>query len=155
MNDVINVLEIYDRDDEVPKVLCNALPSLLELIKHYADELVWSVHFFEICGGWELPYSYHEIVKRTSRPGGWKVKWSELIEFSNKNGVPIDLTLIGEKQYGTIDIGNLWCRAELESIDTVIELFDSTYWRFYTSDESLMDKVEASFSVVKKIEIKN
>jgi len=71
MDKTIAILEIYDRDIEIPEVLGDAFSDLLEISKLYAAKLHWAIYYFETCGGWKLPYAYDDI-ENSNTPTGFK-----------------------------------------------------------------------------------
>lgn len=133
--------------DKVNRIVSVELPDILEEIPH-GNLFHWSILCLEAMGhlgeGKSMPV-FEKQIDCSER--GQFISWSELNMLSKKFYQIIDVTIIGCKDK------NLLHRYEsdkemYETCDIVIEMIDSSYWKLFSKDEQLINRLASKFKEI-------
>lgn len=140
--------KIIQIDDSCNDVLTVNLKDILNLLPTKYRTYCWSLFEIEAAGSLSeerpMPEFENEVL---SYPSGMPFSWIELSDFSNKLESIINITIAGN-QNSTIKPyeGE---HELIQSSEILIEFFDSSYWRIYTADREVLEKIKISFSDTK------
>lgn len=146
------IIEIRDRDER--GVLSVELKDLLAFFDHEGPNLIWSIQDLEAVGDPEkLKVDVLEIEKLAKEsPQGFLLRWQGLLQLAQ----------------ALTDVWNAWivaCRdgepipkaiyssAKIDQYEAVIEAGDSSFWRIYARDHSIIHRIASKFNDVRVTQI--
>lgn len=142
-------LEIWDRK---PSQSGLALaPELADLLACYCSDPLYTWRLLELHGearGTVLGRSLSELEDAARGEGGVKLSWDEMQELARSSLMPYDITLVGFDRDDVLPRSlkdkdlELACRA-------VIQMVDSTLWRFYETDSVVLKEAKGRFRDVR------
>lgn len=142
-----NILQINDSDSSDSYIIVS-LKDILDALPTEYENFYWSLFEIEAIGDLgedrSMPEFEDEVLEQ---PSGMPFNWQELNELAEKLDDIINIIITGNqekklKSYkGEHDL--------IQSSDILIEFFDSTYWRIYSSDKKVLNEIAKSFSDTK------
>lgn len=142
-------LEIWDK--EKPHGVSVLAWDLNDLLRCYATDPGYTWRLLELYGeakGLVLGRTLDDLENAATRQGGVKLSWNELQEFARSSLMPYDITLAGFDRDDVLprslkddDLVRV-CRA-------VIQMVDSTLWRFFETDPVVLEEVKRRFRDVR------
>ena len=126
-------------------------PSLTDLLQCYDSDPGYTWRLFEHWGeakGLVLGRTLDELEKAAAREQGLELSWNGLQELARSSLTPYDMTLAG---FDRSDIVPRSLKDEdLEcSSRAVIQLVDSTSWRFYETNQAVLGEIRRRFRDVR------
>lgn len=141
-----HMIEINDSHDGLLTV---TLPMLLHQIGLYGANLNWSILYLSATGDLGEDKSIVDLEDNiSSSPNGFCLEWQELNELADRFDQIFDILIVGSVSESSIqkytDDEDLHL-----NYPVVLDLFDGAYWRVYSEDESLIEKLADKFTDVK------
>ncbi len=137
-------IRILDKKSNIVSV---TLSEILNEIDN-GDQYVWSIIDLYAMGdlGKDISITEFEDVIQSS-PNGYFMSWRELISFSNKLNLLINILVIGSKNKYLL-VYNRDYRVMYETCNIVIEMIDSAFWEVFSLDEHYIDRLALKFKDV-------
>lgn len=147
------IIEIYDKDEQTN--LLNF--DLFEVIKNFEPFLnnynVWTLLDFEATGKTNFKKEIYEISEKVNDSNfGIIINFSQLKELASKIYQTIDMTIVAGNKSNSLYPPYVDEKLVKES-DFFLQCCDSSYWRVYTIDDSLLQFIKQHYKEKQVIEI--
>lgn len=117
------------------------LRDLLQVLKPWGEELIWIVRHFDGRG----PALRRLADAQPLRDSELRLSWIELQQFATDVEQTYDGVFAGMQDPSLLPPGQLDVVGWAET-DIIIEAWDSTYWRVYSSNMAIIEALEKRFS---------
>ena len=135
------------RDDK--GVLKVELKDLLAFFDHDGPSLIWSIQDLEAVGDPEkLKIDVVEIEEQAKEsPQGFILRWQELVELAQALTDVWNAWLVACREGDPIPKA-VYSSAKVDQYEAVIEACDSSFWRVYARDNSIIRRIAGKFNDV-------
>jgi hypothetical protein len=137
--------------DKINRVVSVELPDILREV-HNGDSLNWSILSLDSEGDLgedkSIPVFQQQIQDSEK---GFFINWEDLNVLSKKFYQIIDMVLIGCKDKNFLHRYKN-DQEMYQNCDVVIDMFDSNYWKVFSKDEDLINRLSAKFKNIEFLE---
>ena len=146
------IIEIRYRDER--GILTVELKDLLAFFDHEGPTLIWSIQDLEAVGDPDkLKIDVLEIEKLAKEsPQGFVLRWQELVELA-QTLTDVWNAWIVACSYGAPIPKAIYKSEKVDQFEAVIEAFDSSFWRVFARDHSIIHRIASKFHDVRVTQI--
>ena len=144
------IIEIRDRE----RGGLVSLKELLACFEHEGPNLIWSIQDLEAVGDPDkLKIDVLEIEKLAKEsPQGLVLRWQELVELA-QTLTDVWNAWIVACSYGAPIPKAIYKSEKVDQFEAVIEAFDSSFWRVFARDHSIIHRIASKFHDVRVTQI--